>query len=114
MKNIVAFCGIECTNCPAFIAYKTDDNELRKKTAEDWSKAFGVDIPPQAVNCVGCLASEGVQINYCQECGIRKCAQQKKVDNCAYCDEYICEQLEKFHEKATDAKKNLEQIRENF
>ena len=31
MEKMIAFCGIECTVCPAFIAYKTDDNELRKK-----------------------------------------------------------------------------------
>jgi hypothetical protein len=114
MEKMIAFCGINCAACPAFIAYKTDDDELRKKTAEDWSKAFGTEIPSEAVNCVGCLAPSGVQISYCKECGIRRCASEKHVENCAHCDDYICEQLEKFHEKAVDAKKNLEEIQQHL
>ena len=37
MENIIAFCGIECSTCPAFIAHKTDDDDLRKKTNPGYS-----------------------------------------------------------------------------
>ena len=114
MENIIAFCGIECTACPAYIAYKTDDDELRKKTAEEWSKAFGIEILPETVNCIGCLAPTGVQINYCQQCEIRKCGLEKKVKNCAYCGDYICAKLEKWFKNVPDAKARLEQIHQNL
>ena len=114
MEKMIAFCGIECTGCPAFIAYKTDDNELRKKTAEDWSKAFNADIPPEAVNCVGCLAPTGIKISYCQECEIRKCSLEKQVENCAHCVDYVCDKLKKWFENAPDAKKTLEEIHQSL
>lgn len=114
MEQIIAFCGIECTSCPAFIAYKTDDDELRKKTAEDWSKAFGADIPFETINCVGCLAPSGVKINYCQECEIRKCASEKEVKNCAHCSDYVCDKLNKWFVNAPDAKKRLDEIHQNM
>ena len=114
MEKIIAFCGIECTGCPAYIAHQTDDNELRKKTAEEWSKAFGMEIPPEAINCVGCLAPTGVKISYCQECAIRKCAQEKGVKNCAYCSDYVCDQLEKWFKNVPDAKKRLDDMHQDI
>ena len=114
MENIIAFCGIECSTCPAFIAHKTDDDDLRKKTAADWSKAFGMEIPAQAINCVGCLAPTGVKISYCQECEIRKCAVEKDVKNCAHCNEYICARLDKWFKDVPDAKERLDQIHQTL
>jgi hypothetical protein len=35
-------------------------------------------------------------------------------DNCAYCDDYPCEELNKFHKMATEAKATLEKIRESL
>lgn len=113
-EKIIAFCGIDCTACPAYIAHQTDDDALRKKTAEDWSKAFGMDISVQAINCVGCLAPTGVKINYCQECEIRECAVEKQVENCAYCGDYVCDKLEKWFKNVPDAKARLDQIQESL
>lgn len=110
MKSIIAYCGLVCSECPAFIAKKDDDNELRKKTAEDWSKQFGQEITPESINCDGCFSSD-VVISYCHICEIRKCGLKKKVKNCAYCDEYICEKLEKWFKNVPDAKKRLDEIR---
>lgn len=114
MNGIIALCGLDCTACPAFIARQNNDDELRKKTAEDWSKAFGAEITPEQINCVGCLATEGVQISYCGECEIRKCGLEKKVENCAYCDDYICEKLEKWFKNVPDAKQRLDTIKKNL
>ncbi len=112
MAHIIAYCGLVCSECPAFIAKKEDDNELRKKTAEDWSKQFGQDITPESINCDGCFSSD-VVISYCHICEIRKCGLKKRVKNCAYCDEYICEKLEKWFKNVPDAKKRLDEIRES-
>jgi hypothetical protein len=47
MKKMVAFCGLICTDCKAFIATRENDNAKRKEVAEAWSKAFGREIKPE-------------------------------------------------------------------
>jgi hypothetical protein len=110
MNKIIAYCGLCCNECPAYIAKKTNNDELRKKTAEEWSKMFNSEIKPEDVNCDSCLTKEGVIIQYCNVCEIRKCAQEKDVENCAFCEEYTCEKLEKWFKNVPNAKAVLDQI----
>jgi hypothetical protein len=113
MEGMVAYCGIICTKCPAYIAKKENNDELRKKTAEEWSKQFNQEITPENVNCDGCLVTDGVLIQYCNICEIRKCGLEKKVENCAFCDDYVCEKLDKWFKNIPDAKATLDEIRKN-
>ena len=114
MDKMIAFCGLTCTECPAFIATQKDDDKERKKVAKVWSKEFNSDIKPEDVNCDGCLEESGRLFNYCKVCEIRKCGQKKEVKNCAYCDDYACEKLTKFFDIAPDAKTALTEIRKNL
>jgi len=114
MKKMVAFCGITCTDCKAFIATQENDDAKRKDVAETWSKAFGREIKPDEINCDGCLNIDGRHIGYCDICEIRKCGMEKDVQNCAYCVDYKCQKLDKFHEQALEAKKTLEEIRQKL
>ncbi len=86
MENMFkSVCGLDCKECPAYIAMITDDNELRTKTAKEWSKQFCVEFSPESINCVGCR-NEGIHGGYCGTCPVRKCAlEDKKVDNCFVC-----------------------------
>ncbi len=34
MDNLIAYCGIDCAVCPAYIAKKNNDDALRQKTAQ--------------------------------------------------------------------------------
>jgi len=34
MGKIIAFCGLACDECAAYIAKRTDDNELRARIAK--------------------------------------------------------------------------------
>ncbi len=114
MDKMTAFCGIVCSECAAFIAtHKNDDGE-RKKVAEEWSKEFKADLKPEDINCDGCLATSENLFSHTKVCEIRKCALEKGVKNCAYCDEYICDKLNSFFKSAPEAKKNLEEIRKNL
>ncbi len=111
MDRIVGSCGIVCTECPAFIAYKTDDQALRVKTAEEWSKMHEVTLEAAEINCVGCQAAEGVQISHCAECDIRSCSQQThQLTNCGLCGEYPCERIEKFFEFVPPCREVLDEI----
>lgn len=108
-------CGLDCTKCGAYIAYKTDDDELRKKTAEKWRVEFDApEIMPEMINCVGCM-NEGVKTMYCEKfCEIRKCCTARKYDNCGECsEESSCSKVKVIHDKAPEAKKNLRFIINN-
>lgn len=112
MEKIIAFCGLDCSECSAFIATKENNDAKRREIAKEWSKEFGHEFKPEEINCYGCLDSTGPHINYCGVCEIRKCGMEKEVENCAYCVDYACEKLEKFHEQTSNAKKKLEEIRQ--
>lgn len=111
---MIAFCGLTCTECPAYIATQKDDDNEREKVAKMWSQEFNSDIRLEDINCDGCLQDEGLLFNYCRECPIRKCGKEKGVLNCAYCDDYACEELNKFLEGVPDAKRTLEEIRKSL
>ena len=113
METIISYCGLECTKCPAFIARLEDNDTLRKKTAEEWSKQFRIEILPESVDCAGCLAT-GVHGPYCSMCEIRKCGTEKGLANCAHCDDYGCEKLLKVHQIDADCKRRLDHIRSNL
>ena len=112
MERVVAFCGMICNECPAFIATQKDDNEERKKVAELWSKMFNMEIKPEDINCDGCVTTTGKLIDYCRICEVRNCGVEKGVKNCAYCDEYICDKLNEWFKKiAPNAKATLEEVK---
>jgi hypothetical protein len=111
MDKMIAYCGIVCTECPAFVATQQNDDAKRKKVAEIWSKQYKMSVKPEDINCDGCKLEGKRLIGYCNICEIRKCGKQKQVVNCAYCDDYACEKLIKFHTMAPHAKASLEKIR---
>lgn len=114
MEKIVAYCGLTCTECPTFLATKNDDDDARKRTAELWSKQFGVEIKPTDINCQGCLSTGEEIFGHCKVCEIRKCGQEKEIENCAHCGEYACEKLDGFFSLAPMAKTALDEIRGNL
>ena len=114
MEKMISFCGIVCTECPGYIATQKDDDNERRKIAELWSKQYNADIKSEDVNCDGCLSDSGRLIGHCKVCEIRKCGQDKKIINCAYCNEYACEKLNQFLEMMPDAKTTLEDIKNNL
>ena len=38
MKQLIAYCGLDCEKCDARIATLTNDNALREKTAALWTE----------------------------------------------------------------------------
>ncbi|KPK99539.1 MAG: hypothetical protein AMJ91_07400 [candidate division Zixibacteria bacterium SM23_73_3] len=111
MEKMIGFCGLDCSECPAFIATKKDDDEERKKVAQKWNKEFKANLKPEDINCDGCLIDSERLFNYCKVCEIRKCGKEQKVENCAYCDDYACDKLIEFFTKAPEAKTTLDGIR---
>ena len=87
MKNLIAFCGIDCEQCDARKATLNNDNALREEVAKLWTKLNGVDITPEMINCEGCRA-DGVKTPFCDSlCRIRQCALGKAYETCGDCSE---------------------------
>ncbi len=108
---MIAYCGLDCEQCEAFIATRDNDDALRVKTAEQWAKLYNAPIKPEHINCTGCI-SAGVKTYYCDQlCEIRKCATGKSVRTCAECAGYPCALLNHMFEVAPQAKRTLETLR---
>jgi hypothetical protein len=112
MEKMIAYCGIICTECPAFLATQKDDPVERAKVAEMWSQQFNAELKPEDINCDGCLLDSPRLISHCHVCEIRKCGREKQVVNCAHCDDYGCEKLTAFLDMVPRAKGTLEEIRQ--
>lgn len=87
MKDMIAYCGLDCEVCEAYIATKNNDDVLRRKVAKLWSELNNIEITPEMINCEGCRV-DGVKTVYCDSlCQIRKCCMGKGYDTCGGCAE---------------------------
>lgn len=111
MENPLAFCGVMCSECPTFKATQTGDELLRKQVADMWSKGFGMTLKPEDIICDGCQTDNGRLFAHCGTCIIRKCCQEKDLNNCGSCTEFSCKDLDAFHSRVPAARSNLERLR---
>lgn len=112
MKELIAYCGLDCEKCDARIATITNNNELREKTARLWSKLNDTKITAEMINCVGCRI-DGVKTPFCNAiCPIRKCAAYKELVTCGNCDKMDnCEIVGAITSNNTQALENLKRNR---
>jgi hypothetical protein len=108
----IAYCGLDCSVCPALRALKFDDEALRRQTALAWSQLYQTKISPEQIACQGCRSDQGVLFAHCGDCAVRACARSKGLDTCAACQDYPCRELEFIHKGAPQAKQNLERLRQ--
>ena len=113
MDKIIAYCGLNCAVCPAYLATQSNDPAALERVAAEWRVAFNApDITAESIVCDGCLATAGGRLaGYCSMCEIRACAIERAVVNCAYCADYGCAKLSGFLAQAPSARETLEQLR---
>ncbi len=114
MEKQIAYCGLDCSECGAYIATRENDDAKRKEVAAEWSRQYKVDIKPGDINCVGCTTIDGPHVGHWNMCEVHNCGAKKGVINCAYCDGYVCDTLGKYFEMAPVMKANLEEIRKGL
>ena len=115
MDKIIAYCGLVCSDCPAYVATQADDQAALEKVAAQWREEYNApDITVESVICDGCLGTEGRKCAHCFDCDIRACGMERAVLNCAYCDDYGCEKIERFFGFVPDAKARLDGIRQSL
>ena len=114
MEEILAYCGLICHSCPIYLTTREKDEEKRHKMrveiARQIKKIYGTECKTEDIgDCNGCR-TEGERL-FCTDCQIRMCAKEKNIENCAHCDEYACEKLEKLFVTDLEAKKRLDAIK---
>jgi len=114
-EKMIAYCGIQCTDCRAFIATQRNDSKLKEEVAKAWSTKKET-LKTEDINCDGCLATGRRLFKFCGTCRVRRCGQEKGVENCAYCREFPCEKLTGFWKgfRLTKPKATLERIRKKL
>jgi hypothetical protein len=109
--KMIAYCGLICTDCPAYVATQADDRAALEQVAAQWREEYNApDITVESVICDGCIA-EGRKCSHCFECDIRACGIARGVVNCAHCDDYGCEKITGFFGFVPDARAVLDEIR---
>ena len=115
MDRIIAYCGLVCTDCPAYIATQANDHAALEQVAAQWREEYNApNITVESVICDGCLGSNGRHCSHCFECEIRACGMERGVVNCAHCADYACEKLEGFFGLVPEAKTTLGGIRQSL
>ncbi len=111
MEKMIAYCGLVCTDCNAYIATQKNDDAMRKELAEKWTKEYNHPFKAEDINCVGCIPTDGAHIGHCFMCEIRKCGMAKGVKNCGWCADYSCGKTEEFFKMVPDCKKTLDAVK---
>ena len=111
MKDLIAYCGLDCEKCEARIATLNNDDELRRKVAKLWSELNHVEITPEMINCLGCRV-EGVKTPYCESlCQIRQCAIKHNYTTCGDCPEMkTCGKVAMVIDNNAEARENLSSV----
>ncbi|MBD3289173.1 DUF3795 domain-containing protein [candidate division KSB1 bacterium] len=116
MNSVLAYCGLLCDGCPIYwmsieknAAKKA---KMREVIAEMTRELYGMEMSAEDfTECDGCLSISGKLFAACIDCQIRKCAQQKQLKNCAHCNDYPCEHLQKIFSEDPGAKIRLDFIK---
>lgn len=113
MEQMIAFCGLNCTQCPMYIATQNDDASARAEAAKMLDDTYGFKFQPEDINCDGCHTENGRLLGYCNSCKVRACGKSKGIDNCAHCSDQPCGDLAGFHKMSAKAKSAFEEILKN-
>jgi hypothetical protein len=87
MEEMIGYCGYSCHLCAA----RSDDPAVRQKLVDGWRKIFGHQMyTAENVKCDGCLSNGRLAD---KQCKARPCAIERGMENCAYCDEFVCDKV---------------------
>ena len=114
MDAMPGYCGLRCSSCPIHLATLESDDEgrrsMRGEIARICRERYGLAIEVDDVgDCDGCQ-SQRLFVT-CAGCGIRKCAREKGLASCAFCDQFACEALQAMFAGDPEARGRLERLR---
>ena len=86
MDATLSYCGLICLSCPIYLVAREPDNSKKEQ-----------------------MVSNIIRI--CKEEYNIKCAVEKGLANCAYCEDYACDDLAELFKSDPTAKARLDEIR---
>lgn len=111
MHDMISYCGLDCSQCAAYLAARSGEREALERVAADWRERFGMEVTADGVVCDGCRSNTGRLSGYCHVCGVRACGSRRGVVTCAHCDEYGCDTLRGCGGYLSQGKATLDRIR---
>ena len=98
--RMTAPCGLDCFNCPVYLA---KDNERLKAAI-----ARNLGIPAEKASCLGCRNEKGTMkwLDWTEPCSVYACTAKKKIDFCCDCDDFPCDNLHPYADKASERPHN--------
>ena len=74
VDKMIAYCGLVCTDCPAYIATQADDRAALERVAAQWQEEYSApDITVESVICDACMVESERHCGHWYECDIRAC-----------------------------------------
>lgn len=110
MDRIIAYCGLTCSDCSAYLATQANDQAALERVAAEWRQIHSPQITVADVPCDGCLTGAR-KCSHCATCNLRACGVAHGVANCAACPEYGCEKITAFFDMVPQARTTLEALR---
>ncbi len=116
MYNSIAYCGLNCKGCKIYLASGEADPVKKEKMIYEiidmCNTHYGVEYKfEDFTNCDGCRTTGGSLFSECANCKIRRCVIKKGLENCSYCEEYVCDNLLKIYKSDPAAKTRLDLLR---
>jgi hypothetical protein len=111
MAKMIAYCGMDCSECPAYVATQTKNEGMKKQVAEFMNQKLGAKYTAADINCDGCTTDKKL-VPHCRACEARTCGVGRKVANCAVCKDFECGKLTKLYTMIPPtARQNLQALR---
>ena len=101
-RHMTAPCGLDCFNCFFYLATQGDEEALRQ--TKIYHETMGV--PEEVMRCNGCRAHQGdppmhkVSMDREGPCPAYGCSTAKGLDFCCDCDEFPCDHLHPYADRA--------------
>ena len=83
-------CGYLCDVCKAF-APNIKKKDERECLSALWRKYYDLDIPAERIYCEGCRSMKKDARRIDNNCPVRACVLQNRIDNCSQCSKYPCD-----------------------
>lgn len=95
---MTAPCGLDCFNCIVYLA--NENEELREKISNK------TGVPAEKAVCKGCRNEHGKCPILPVECHVFPCAEKKGVKFCFECQDFPCDHLQPYADKAHEVPHN--------
>lgn len=104
----LAYCGLNCGECPIYLATVSNNDEGQIRLAREYSTDT-CHFSKDDMLCWGCHSNTQSE-KMCGDCAIRNCGVKKSCSICAKCNEFPCSILEEYLGENSDSINNLKQL----